>query len=466
MTIISTQPEAAGPTRHEQAGRLYRLIWRWHFYAGLFCIPFVILLSLTGAIYLFKTNIEAVLDAPYNRLVLEGPARPVSAQVDAAIAKIGGGVLTSYRLPQEGDDAAQMIVTQSGTDILAYVHPATLETLKTIRAEDRFMSIVRSIHGELLMGDRGSLIVELAASWAIVMVVTGLYLWWPRQSIGLAGVVWPRLRGGRKVFWRDLHAVTGVWVSCFAIILLLSGLPWTNVWGDAFTKIRNATGTASFTQDWSQSRAREHADSSADHVTSSAHNHANEAVYQATIDDIAASARAANLQPPVFIYPPSASKPAWRAVSQTQNRPLGATIMFDPNDGAIVSIQRFSDKHPIDQAVGIGIAAHEGHLFGIANQIMGLITAIGLTLLCISAFVMWRRRAPAGMLGAPPPVPGRQVGVGLGALVIGFGLFLPVLGISLICVGIIERVVLMGSARFRRWLGLSPQSGAREKGAG
>jgi hypothetical protein len=50
--------------------------------------------------------------------------------------------------------------------------------------------------------------------------------------------------------------------------------------------------------------------------------------------------------------------------------------------------------------------------------------------------------------------------------VIGFGLFLPVLGISLICVGIIERVVLMGSARFRRWLGLSPQSGAREKGAG
>lgn len=33
----------------------YRTVWRWHFYAGLFCIPFVIWLSITGSIYLFKT---------------------------------------------------------------------------------------------------------------------------------------------------------------------------------------------------------------------------------------------------------------------------------------------------------------------------------------------------------------------------------------------------------------------------
>lgn len=29
---------------------LYRTIWRWHFYAGIFCIPFVIVLAITGAI--------------------------------------------------------------------------------------------------------------------------------------------------------------------------------------------------------------------------------------------------------------------------------------------------------------------------------------------------------------------------------------------------------------------------------
>ena len=38
---------------------LYRTIWRWHFYAGLFCIPFVLWLALTGSIYLFKPQVEA-----------------------------------------------------------------------------------------------------------------------------------------------------------------------------------------------------------------------------------------------------------------------------------------------------------------------------------------------------------------------------------------------------------------------
>ena len=34
------------------------------------------------------------------------------------------------------------------------------------------------------MGDRGSMLVELAASWTIIMIITGLYLWWPRQAKG------------------------------------------------------------------------------------------------------------------------------------------------------------------------------------------------------------------------------------------------------------------------------------------
>jgi transposase len=35
-------------------GLHYRTVWRWHFYAGLFCIPFVLWFATTGTIYLFK----------------------------------------------------------------------------------------------------------------------------------------------------------------------------------------------------------------------------------------------------------------------------------------------------------------------------------------------------------------------------------------------------------------------------
>src|SRR3546814_18429965 len=78
------------------------------------------------------------------------------------------------------------------------------EVLGSIAPDRRLMAWVRSIHGQLLLGKRGSWLVELAASWAIVLVLSGLYLWWPRGR-GFAGVVWPRLKGGRRRFWRELH---------------------------------------------------------------------------------------------------------------------------------------------------------------------------------------------------------------------------------------------------------------------
>jgi uncharacterized iron-regulated membrane protein len=49
--------------KKERAWPAYNTILRWHFYEGLFCIPFVLVLSITGAIHLFKPQVEAVLEA-------------------------------------------------------------------------------------------------------------------------------------------------------------------------------------------------------------------------------------------------------------------------------------------------------------------------------------------------------------------------------------------------------------------
>ena len=62
------------------------------------------------------------------------------------------------------------------------MHPETLAVLKSVPHTARLTEIVRTIHGELLAGKSGSLLVELAASWAIVMLITGLVLWWPRRK--------------------------------------------------------------------------------------------------------------------------------------------------------------------------------------------------------------------------------------------------------------------------------------------
>jgi uncharacterized iron-regulated membrane protein len=112
------------------------------------------------------------------------------------------------------------------------------------------MQIVSRLHGELLAGAWGSYIVEIAACWTLVMILTGLYLWWPRGRKGLAGVLYPRLSGGRRLFWRDLHAVTGIWVSLLALFVIATGLPWAKAWGSYFKEIRTVTGTLDGPVDW------------------------------------------------------------------------------------------------------------------------------------------------------------------------------------------------------------------------
>lgn len=444
---------------------LYRTLWRWHFYAGLFCVPFIIILALSGSLYLFKPQIEAWLDRPYAHLAFAGAPANADAQIAAALAAVPGGRLKSYEVRHDPHDGARIEVSANGETVLVYIHPQSLAVLQTTKVKDRPMEVIKTLHGELLMGDRGSNIVELAASWAIVMVVSGLYLWWPRQAQGLAGVVWPRLNHGNKLFWRDLHAVTGVWISSLALFLLLTGLPWTSVWGEGFKAVRNLTHTAAVQQDWGQSRSAEQA-----MAPSSVHDgmdmggvemdHAMMMPSPAiSVEQMASTLRPLNLAAPVMISPPSKREPGWTGKSDAQNRTLRVTTVLDPVTGTILNRENFNQRHPIDQIVGYGIAAHEGQLFGWFNQALGVLTAAGLCLLAVSGVVMWWRRRPDGKLGAPEPVGSDRLAIGLGVLLIGFGLFLPLFGLPLIVVGLIERLVLRQIPRVRAWLGL--RSGSR-----
>jgi uncharacterized iron-regulated membrane protein len=234
---------------------LYRTIWRWHFYAGIFCIPFVIALSLTGAIYLFKPHYESWQQSQYHSLPISDERLAPNQQIQAALAAIPNGKFLSYRLPQAADEAV-LVNVQADSNWQVFVNPYTGEVLAKQDSSTTLMNIVRTLHGELLLGNVGSVLVELAACWAIVLLVSGVYLWWPRTARGLAGVLYPRLREGSRTFWRDLHAVTGIWISSLALFLLVTGLPWALVWGAALKEVRALDFSAQ--QDWAQSRAQEH----------------------------------------------------------------------------------------------------------------------------------------------------------------------------------------------------------------
>jgi len=443
----------------------YRTIWRWHFYAGLFCIPFVLWLACTGSIYLFKPQIDAWLDKPYEHLQLNGPRASGAAQVAAALNAVPGSNLHSYQLPRSAHSAVQIIVGRGLDEFRVYVNPQTLQVLKVVNEDHRFTQRIFHLHGELLIGDRGSYIVETAASWAIIMLLTGLYLWWPRQATGLGGVLYPRLRQGKRIFWRDIHAVTGMWVSCFALLFLFSGLPWAKSWGGYLKAARTISGRAIVHQDWTTGRSSEIAQRMAmnnanlgEHAAHMGHMHMGPPAAGAydAIDKMIQSVAPLDLAFPVLILPPMQHHGPWTARSDAQDRTLRTNLTLDPVTGAILQRVNFNQRPWMDRVVGIGVAAHEGHLFGWLNQVVNLLTAIGLIILCSSAVVLWWRRRPEDVLGAPTSLGRPRFTFGFAALIIALGIYLPFFGLTWIAMTLMEKFVLRKIPGVQRWLGLIP----------
>jgi uncharacterized iron-regulated membrane protein len=431
----------------------YNAVWRWHFYAGLFCIPFVLWLALTGSIYLWKPQVEALIDRPYDHLAISGPRAPAVAQVAAAMAAVPGSVLHKYELPESPAAAARVIVGRGGEDIRVYVHPQTLAILKTVNEDDRLMQIVFRLHGELMMGDRGSYVVELAASWAIAMILTGLYLWWPRDAAKAAGLLYPRLRQGKRIFWRDLHAVTGVWVSLFALFMLISGLPWAAGWGNYLRAARSIDSAAAVKQDWPTGTDPGTRAMLGDHAEHGGMTMAHPRESYQALDRILPVVAPLHLAAPVLIAPPTHHGAPWTAKSDAANRPMRTTLTVDA-DGRVLSREDFRQRALIDRIVGYGVAAHEGQLFGLANQLLGLFTALSLMLLSISSAVLWWRRRPDGVLGAPVPAGRPRFGWAFVGSLLLFALLLPMFGLSLAAVLSAERLVLRRIQPASRWLGL------------
>lgn len=481
MSIETRRSDA--PSR----GLDHRTVWRWHFYAGLFCIPFVLWLSVTGTIFLFHPQIQHLLDRPFNRIMITQRAT-ANAQVQAALAAMPGTTLDSYELPHSPTSAAQVLVDKGSQQFRVYVHPQTLAILKIDNEDHRVDVFTSRLHGELLMGEYGSWIIELAGSWAVVMIVTGLFLWWPTNTRRLAGILYPRLGQGGRAFWKDIHSVTGIYVSFFALFLLLTGLPWAKSWGGYLKMIRNLSAGHAVSQDWTTSSAEVlaarqarssmathdmshmdsmHAMNGAAGMSMSSHTeHTGVWGRHSTmltgpdaflpLDKMVATVAPLDLPNPVLISPPLHAGGNWSAKSDTRDRPLRVDLILDGKSGAILKRTDFHSKPWIDRAIGTGIAAHEGQLFGVTNQLVSLFTTIGLVILSVSGLTMWKKRKPEGVLGAPAPLRRLHFSVGLVVTLVAFGLYFPFLGGSMIIVGLIERFVLRKLAATRQWLGLAP----------
>ncbi len=92
------------------------------------------------------------------------------------------------------------------------------------------------------------------------------------------------------------------------------------------------------------------------------------------------------------------------------------------------------------------------------SWVLGLLFAGGLVLLSVSGYVMWWRRRTTGLLGAPAVLQPPRFRWPLLVSVLLLAVYLPLFGLSLLVVLLVERWVLRKIPVTRDWLGLSAPS--------
>ncbi|MEY8843094.1 PepSY-associated TM helix domain-containing protein, partial [Cribrihabitans sp. XS_ASV171] len=110
----------------------YRAVWRWHFIAGLVVLPFILILAVTGGIYLFKDEINNAAHGSL-RFVEAGHAALPPSEITAAALAAHPGTLRAYTPPPAANRSAEVdIVGADGLRNTVYVDPYDGRVLGTL----------------------------------------------------------------------------------------------------------------------------------------------------------------------------------------------------------------------------------------------------------------------------------------------------------------------------------------------
>ena len=457
----------ASPTRPSPRPTtgLFRAFWRWHFYASALVVPILLVLSVTGLVYLFRFQLEPLLHPDLMRVDhAEGQlTQPWQTQLEAVQAAHPTDTVVSFTEPTAAGDAARFTLeTTEGLTRDVFVDPYTVRVLGSLDPDSTISGTAVRLHADLMAGRVGDVLIELAVCWAIVMALTGFYL----VVKGRRARRRQREAGAPNARLRTTHARTGAFVGAGLLLLVVSGLPWTGIWGEQVQRLATDRGSSMWAEDpGALSDPTSTLDESLPHghhdvpwaqgqtvVPQSDPDSAVEGAEVASLGTAVEVGSRSGLAHPMTVALPTDERGVYSVIGYAFNDP-GAerTVHVDRFGGAVVSTYGYDDYPALAKLVSQGIAVHEGRRFGTLNFWITALLCVAVIVSCVTGPLMWWRRRPrgSGELGAPRgrmPVAASPV---LALLLVGLAVFLPVFGVSLVVVLLLDRFVIRRVPRLR-----------------
>ncbi|MDQ0187492.1 PepSY domain-containing protein [Cytobacillus sp. FSL R5-0569] len=431
----------------------YNRFWRWHFFAGIFIAPLLITLTLSGIGYLFFPEVENQL---YDDLFFGDSESNEQLTIEEGIEKVEkdfhGFAVTKISIMEEPYNTRLTLTDEAGEQKYVFLDEQN-QIVGSQNAANTYSNVMRSIHSSLFVGGTPvNYLVELAACWAIFLLISGLYM-------TFKGKILTRKANGSKNFRnKKLHALIGVIITIPMVVIIFTGLPWSAVMGNIiYTTASNNAPELELnppTSDineipWATRQEETPAsdDPHAHHHGGSSQSEHNE--FMISVGQLIDEVESENISKPYSIVYPSADDGVYIVSKGSNSGVTGLdvspseemTTYFDQYSGEYIAAVNYEDYNLLQKWFTWGIPLHEGHLFGWPNKVLNLVVCLAFLFVIFWGFKTWLSRKKKDKFSAPPKN-FKGLSIGFIVLMVLLGILMPLFGISLIIVALIECIVI------------------------
>lgn len=365
-----------------------------HLWLGLTSGLIVLLLSVTGCIYVFSQEITEWQrhDAIYVPQV-KGQRLAPSVVWNKTLEAVGDSIafedMHIYKDPKKAYEFHCYKANEETSSIWyfdtidyyyqIYVDPYTGEILAIYDQEKDFFNIVKMLHWSLLLKTEiGQTIVGWSTFIFVIMLITGLILWWPKNKAARKQRF--RFQWKDTTKWRrknyDLHNILGFYISSIAIIVACTGLVWAFTW---FQAIVYVAGSQSITPPEVVKK---------ESVISNGDKNKAFDIAAATTWKKYAEADA------ISVGMPEDSIGAIQAYVQPYKGKYYVyhQLQFDQYTGKLLHLRDHSEKNFGEKLITANYDIHVGAILGIPGKIIAFVVSFTCAMLPITGFLIWRGR--------------------------------------------------------------------------
>lgn len=204
-----------------------KIFQKFHLLLGLVSGLIVFIVSITGALYAFKDEIESVTQT-YREVEVKETTQILPSEA-FAIARKAIPDTEIHGVTYEGSNRAIEVIFFQRSPFFygaAYVNPYSGEVLHTTNFMQSFFGLVLMGHTSLwLPRPIGQPIISVMVIVYFILLITGIVLWWPNKKQRKGAFSFKKSKN-KIVKIRELHTVFGFYASFFVLILLLTGSIW------------------------------------------------------------------------------------------------------------------------------------------------------------------------------------------------------------------------------------------------